>query len=43
MGCMGADKIYYMEYKTMNKLSEKKRIVLVHLDYAKLERFNHHG
>ena len=24
MGCMGANKIYYMEYKTMNKLSEKK-------------------
>ena len=24
MGCMGADKIYYMEYRTMNKLSEKK-------------------
>ena len=25
MGCMGANKIYYMEYKTMNKLSEKKK------------------
>ena len=24
MGYIGADKIYYMEYKTMNKLSEKK-------------------
>ena len=43
MGCMGADKIYYIEYKTMNKLSEKKGIVLILLDYAKPDRFNHHG
>ena len=43
MGCMEANKIYYMEYNIMNKLSEKKRIVLVLLDYAKLDRFNHHG
>ena len=23
MGCMRVDKIYYMEYETMNKLGEK--------------------